>query len=126
MSNDLSNDIIWTGVDPLGHTVHDLESVHKARIGKHEGADNLTSEEMHECIVTPSEIHRSSQNETRCNYYLYDPQPHKPPYRRVTVSFNDSALKPDGVAISWSRYGKMVSGTPIYKAREGYESAETQ
>ncbi len=118
MPGDRREDIVWTGEDPLGRRVHDLQSVRDARerAGKHTGPDHLEYDEAHQCIETPSFIDVSSQTETRENYYLLDPQPGKPPYQRVTVSFADSVLAPDGVIISESRYGKPVTGKRRYTA----------
>lgn len=121
MPSGRDEDIVWTGIDPLGRPIHDLQSVRDARerLGRHQGPDRLGYDEMHDCLTTPSFINASSYDETRETYYRIDPQPGKPPYQRVTVSFSDSMLAPDGVAISYSRYGKPTSGKRIYTAEEG-------
>lgn len=118
MPEDRREDIVWSGIDPLGRTVHDLQSVRDARerAGKHTGPDRLEHDEAHQCVKTPSFIDVSSHNETRETYYRHDPQSGKPPYQRVTVSFSDSVLAPDGVIISTSRYGKPVTGKRRYTA----------
>lgn len=125
MSSGRDGDIIWSGVDPLGRTVHELRSVNEARAGKHAGADAISADEVHGCVTTPSFIDRSSQNETRYNYYRDNPIPGRPPFDRVTVSFGDSILAPDGVVISCSKYRKPVRGERVYTREAGDEDAET-
>lgn len=124
-SSSRDGDIIWSGVDPLNRVVHELRSVNEARAGKHLGADAITAEEVHTCIETPSFIDRSVQNETRYNYYRDNPVPGKPHLDRVTVSFGDSILAPDGVVISCSKYRKPVRGERVYTKEAGDEDVET-
>lgn len=125
MSKGREGDVIWSGIDPTGRMVHELKSVNDARVGKHTGPDSISRDEVHACIETPSFIDRSVQNDMRYNYYRKNPQPGKPPMDRVTVSFGDSILAPDGVVISCSKYSKPVKGVRVYTREADDEDAET-
>ena len=71
----------------------------------------MSTDEAKEVVESPHFIQESSSDPSRQVYYQYREEYGKPPYKRTVVAFEDDR---SGVAISWSRYSKMVSGNIIY------------
>lgn len=108
-------DIEWITVDPLEREVVMLRSRAEAReaIGKHEGDEFLSTDEVRDLIEDPQRIDLTQRDPHREIYYS-DKEDKPRPYARAVVEFDEGL----GTAISWSRYEDHVSLLDIVYERQ--------
>ena len=108
----MSSDNAWETVsyDGLSVRLRTGTVERRAMLGKHQGADAMTTDEARTVIEKPHIIQEST-TEPRRSYYRYQAEVGKPPYMRTTV-----AIQHDDNAdvISWGRQRSLPKHeTPI-------------